>query len=108
MKRTVLFIALFTAASLVAAAPWTYRGTLHDGGKPANGNYDLRLTLINDAGTQSVSQPLTLHNVAVKDGEFSAEVDFGFDLSTAPPRGDRGGLQVRGFRPLGIHPGGHC
>lgn len=84
MKRTVLLIALFTAANPSAAAPWTYRGTLNDGGKPANGNYDLRLTLINDEGTQSVSQPLTLHNVAVKNGEFSAEVDFGFDLSKAP------------------------
>ena len=56
MKRSVLSIALIAAASISSAAPWTYRGTLNDGGKPANGNYDVRLTLINAAGTSSISQ----------------------------------------------------
>jgi len=84
MKRSALFIALLAATSFASAAPWTYRGTLNDGGKPANGAYDLRLTLINTAGTASVSQPITLNNVPVKDGNFAAEVDFGFDLTNAP------------------------
>lgn len=84
MKRTALLIALFATASAATAAPWTYSGTLSDGGKPASGAYDLRLTLINAAGTTSFSQPITLNNVAVKDGSFTAEVDFGFDLTNAP------------------------
>ena len=84
MKRSALFIALLAATSFASAAPWTYRGTLNDGGKPANGAYDLRLTLVNEAGTASISQPITLSNVAVKDGNFAAEVDFGFDLTNAP------------------------
>ena len=84
MKRTVLSIALLAAAFTTAAAPWTYRGTLNDGGKPANGSYDVRLTLINAAGTASVSQPITVYNVPVKDGSFAAEVDFAVDLSNAP------------------------
>lgn len=84
MKRTSLFIALITVTGIISAAPWTYRGTLNDAGKPANGSYDLRLTLVNEAGTQSVTQPITLANVMVKDGNFAAEVDFGVDLSNAP------------------------
>lgn len=84
MKRSMLFIALLATATLATAAPWSYRGTLNDGGKPANGNYDVRLTLINAAGTASVSQPITVFNVPVKDGSFSAEVDFGMDLTNAP------------------------
>lgn len=84
MQRTLISLALMLATSLSAAAPWTYRGTLNDAGKPANGNYDLRLTFINAAGTQSASAPITLFNVPVKDGNFSAEVEFGIELSQAP------------------------
>jgi Chaperone of endosialidase len=84
MQRTTLFIALLAAANFASAAPWTYRGTLYDGGKPANGTYDVRLTLINAAGNASISQPITVFNVPVKDGSFSAEVDFGTDLANAP------------------------
>ena len=84
MKRTVLTIALLAAAGVTSAAPWNYRGTLNDGGKPANGSYDVRLTLINAAGTTSVSQAITVYNVAVKAGSFATEVDFGIDLSNAP------------------------
>ena len=84
MKRTVLLIALLAAAGVTSAASWTYRGTLNDGGKAANGNYDVRLTLISAAGTASVSQPITVYNVPVIDGNFAAEVDFGMDLALAP------------------------
>ena len=84
MIRSTLVIALLAASSLANAAPWIYRGTLNDGGKPANGHYDLRLTLVNSTGTAQISQPVTLNRVAVKDGNFTAEVDFGFDLSNAP------------------------
>lgn len=84
MKRTLLSLALIAVTSFVSAAPWTYRGTLNDGGKPANGSYDFRLTLVNSTGSASISQPITLFNVPIKDGNFSAEVDFGFDLTTAP------------------------
>jgi trimeric autotransporter adhesin len=84
MKRTALFVVLSVSASLLSATPWTYRGTLNDGGRPANGHYDLRLTLIDEAGTRSITQPITLFNVQVKDGNFSTDVDFGLDLARAP------------------------
>jgi len=84
MKRTILTLALLAATSALHAAPWTYKGTLSDGGKPANGQYDLRVTLLNDAKTASVASPITLYSVDVVDGSFSVEVDFGIDLTTAP------------------------
>ena len=84
MKRTLLTLALLAASSAVHAAPWIYKGTLNDAGKPANGQYDLRITLLNEAKTAHVSSPITLSSVDVVDGIFSVEVDFGIDLTTAP------------------------
>lgn len=84
MTRTLIFLALIATISAASAEPWTYHGTLKDGGKPANGEYDFRLTLVNEAGTKSLTPAITLNDVAVKDGSFSAEVDFGIDLSEAP------------------------
>lgn len=84
MQRTWFFFALLLAMSVANASPWTYRGTLNDGGKPANGRYDLRLTLMNDAATHVVVQPITLYDVIVRNGDFSVEVDFGIDLAAAP------------------------
>ncbi len=84
MQRTWFFVALMLAMSVANASPWTYRGTLNDGGKPANGRYDLRLTLMNDAATHVVVQPITLYDVIVRNGDFSVEVDFGIDFAAAP------------------------
>lgn len=84
MQRTALSIALLTAASLANAGTWTYQGTLNDGGQPANGRYALRLTLVDAAGTRSLTQPVTLPSVEVKDGNFAVDVDFGLDLNNAP------------------------
>ncbi len=84
MKRTALTLALLVATSAASAAPWTYRGTLNDGGKAANGTYDLRVTLLNAAKTATVYGPTTLYDVKVVNGNFAAEVDFGTDLSAAP------------------------
>ncbi|MBK9654672.1 MAG: hypothetical protein IPO66_04060 [Rhodanobacteraceae bacterium] len=81
---SILILALLGASQTAQAAPWTYRGSLNDGGKPANGSYDLRLTLTDAAGVRAIGQPLTLYGVAVKDGNFAADVDFGVDLSNAP------------------------
>ena len=60
------------------------RGTLNDGGKPANGTYDLRVTLLNEAKSASISAPITLYGVKVVGGSFAADVDFGIDLNNAP------------------------
>ena len=88
MQTKTLCLALATALSLAAvgatAAPWTYRGSLNDGGEPANGSYDIRVTLLNEAKNASITGPLTLYKVPVKDGQFAVDVDFGIDLANAP------------------------
>ena len=62
---SILILALLGASQAAHAAPWTYRGSLNDGGKPANGSYDLRLTLTDAAVVRAIGQPLTLYGVAV-------------------------------------------
>jgi hypothetical protein len=89
MNRTLISIAIASIVSMgfassLQAEPWTYRGSLNDAGKPANGAYDLRVTLLNEAKSVSVSQPITLYGVQVKDGQFAVDVDFGISLNNAP------------------------
>lgn len=84
MKTAILTLALIVATAPTHAESWTYRGTLADGGKPANGRYDLRLSLRDEAAAKSIATPITLYGVEVKNGSFEAEVDFGIDLSHAP------------------------
>lgn len=83
-KVLCLAIALSMAAGVASAAPWTYRGTLNDGGKPANGSYDLRVSLLSETMEASITSPLTLYNVTVENGQFAVDVDFGIDLANAP------------------------
>lgn len=84
MTRTLLALALVAASTATLAESWTYRGTLSDAGAPANGSYDLRLTLLDEARGTPIAAPLTLPGVVVRDGQFAAEVDFGLDLRMAP------------------------
>lgn len=86
------WIPLIPLALLLAATPpglsastFTYRGQLEDGGRPANGRYDMRLTLLDGNGVSVGYGPVTLHDVDVRDGQFAASVDFDFDLALAPP-----------------------
>ncbi len=103
MKRTLLTLALLAATSALHAEPWTYRGTLNDGGKPANGQYNLRVTLLNESRTMTLDGPLTLYGVNVVDGDFAVDVDFGIDLSVAPAMALRTEVQQgsTGFVQLG-------
>jgi len=82
MKRTVLFVALAAAAAVWApsglAASFTYHGVLQDAGKPAQGKYDIELTLYaSPNGGSVVGGPITLYGVDVSDGSFATEADFG-------------------------------
>lgn len=77
-------------AGLVQAAPerapllapvgtaFTYQGYITDTGSPANGPYNLAFKLYDDAsaGTQ-VGSTVTKNAVAVADGYFTVELDFG-------------------------------
>jgi len=76
-----LFTLLALVGSLVAAplgTAFTYQGRLSDGANPANGIYDLRLTLYDAATNGSVvAGPLTNAAVAVSNGLFTTALDFG-------------------------------
>ena len=83
-KTIYLAIALSLVNSVASAAPWTYRGTLNDGGAPANGNYDIRVSLLSESQNASITNPITFYDVAVENGQFAVDVDFGMDLAAAP------------------------
>lgn len=75
IKLMVCGLALI-AAHASSAATWTYRGELNDGGKPAEGRYRLRLTLMNESTNAAIVGPIMLPEVIVSNGRFAAEVDF--------------------------------
>jgi len=82
MKRLQLCVALAAAFgfafSCAQAASFTYHGSLQDGGQPANGRYDLELTLYSKRqGGVVLAGPVTVAGVAVDDGNFATPVDFG-------------------------------
>jgi len=65
-----------TTAVLTTA--FTYQGLLQDGGSPANGAYDLQFKLFDAAsGGVQVGSTLTQNDVAVSNGLFTVQLDFG-------------------------------
>jgi hypothetical protein len=85
-------VALAFCGSVADAATFTYHGNLNDGGEPADGRYDLRITLY---GSERAAVPLadaaTVYGVEVHDGAFSTEVDF----ASNPPQEGWIGVAVR-------------
>jgi hypothetical protein len=86
MNTSSRLIALAVGSALAGggfaaqAASFTYHGSLEDGGRPANGRYDLRLTLYGSADAAvPLANAVTLHDVEVRDGHFSTDVDFDAD-----------------------------
>ncbi len=78
-----LFVALLAAAPALAqplTTSFTYQGSLTDGGVPANGVFDLRFRLYDQAaspgGTQ-IGPILCVDDIAIVDGRFSTQLDFG-------------------------------
>lgn len=83
MKKNLIPL-LFSMVLFGAAAPtaqaesFNYHGSLSSAGKPADGSYDLRLTLYSaETGGRVLAGPIDLHGVDVRDGNFSTAVDFG-------------------------------
>lgn len=78
LLSTALVAALFFSAGTARAASFTYHGTLRDSGKPAQGNYDIELTLYSTAsGGSVIGGPLVMYKVPVTSGSFNTEADFG-------------------------------
>src|SRR5437016_1282625 len=74
----LVFILSIAQAALAQSAAFTYQGKLTDAGNPANGTYDFQFTLFDAAsgGTQEGST-VTVTNVTVAAGIFTAQLDFG-------------------------------
>jgi hypothetical protein len=74
MLTVAAFTPLFPAAN---AATFTYNGTLQDGGNPAEGRYDLELTLYASSDSRpAIAGPLLLHAVQVHGGKFITRAEF--------------------------------
>jgi len=75
-------VSLFCSASILCAAPqgtaFTYQGVLADGTGPVNGFYVMQFALF-DAVTNSspIGAPIILGPIAVSDGLFHVQLDFG-------------------------------
>jgi hypothetical protein len=70
---------------------FTYQGRLTDAGKPANGQYDFRLTLFDaTSGGNQVGSPLIVSNQTVSGGLFTISLDFG----ASAYQGDSGHLRI--------------
>ena len=74
MNRTLLAIALIAAASCAQAASYTYQGSLEDGGKPADGLYDVQLS-VTDAAQRPLAAPVTLYGVKVTKGRATVMLE---------------------------------
>ncbi|MEO6065965.1 MAG: hypothetical protein ABIP49_09335, partial [Lysobacterales bacterium] len=70
-----MMLALAPAAQ--AMETLTYKGSLRDGDKAANGTYDLQVQLFTaEFGGTPVTFPITLSQVVVKGGSFQVPVDL--------------------------------
>jgi len=66
------------ALPAVVGNAFTYQGQLIDDGAPANGAYDLQFSLWDAAnGGVQIGSTVLVNDVAVADGRFTAELDFG-------------------------------
>lgn len=80
----MLALLLALQAGAARAATFSYHGSLEDSGRPAEGSYDLELTLYTSAqGGKAIGGPLLLHGVPVHAGSFSTAADFG-PLAASP------------------------
>jgi hypothetical protein len=61
----------------------TYQGTLTDAGKTANGLYDLRFSLYDSISGGVQIGGTVIQNLAVTNGVFSTEIDFGSNFAGA-------------------------
>jgi hypothetical protein len=75
----VLAILIAAATARAQTTAFTFQGRLNDTGVPANGNYDMQLTLFDTAtsgtGTQ-IGSTITLPGVKVTSGVFTVQLDF--------------------------------
>lgn len=78
LAGAAIAILLCATAASSQTSGFTYQGRLTDGGTAANGNYDLQFALFDSlSGGAQVGSTQTLNTVAVSNGVFTANLDFG-------------------------------
>src|SRR3989440_10941889 len=78
VASSALALLLAATSAFAQTSSFTYQGRLTDGGIPANGNYDLQVTLFDSlSGGAQVGSTQTLNTVAVSNGVFTVSLDFG-------------------------------
>lgn len=108
INRIVSILLIGFAVSIHAQQPVptaiTYQGSLEEAGQPANGSYDLQFQLYDgsDSGSGSVvGSAVVSEDVAVTDGVFSVQLDFGAAAFDSEARwleiGVRDGASTGGF-----------
>lgn len=82
--------------SATVGTGFTYQGHLLDGGRPANGSYDLRFYLFETAtGGTEFPPTVVAENTAVMDGVFTVYLDFGEGVFEGRPA----------YLEIGVRPG---
>ncbi len=96
LARLVLLLFSFAVCVSAQTGIFTYQGKLTDGGAPANGSFDLEFKLFdNGAGGVQQGAAVTLEDVAVANGVFTVQLDFGAGAFSGAAR----------FLEIGVRPG---
>jgi len=82
----LFFPGLQLSVSHAQSTAFTYQGRLNNGATPAQGAYDLRLEIFDDATVGDRRGVVTNNAVAVNNGLFTTVVDFGFGVFSGGPR----------------------
>lgn len=95
METLMNFLRIGLLVSLILVQPWssllrasplgtafTFQGQLDVNQQPANGSYDLRFELFDVASGSVAINSVVLENVAVSDGIFHVDLDFGLSPFT--------------------------
>ncbi len=83
--------------TLAQGSAFTYQGRLSDNGDPANGTYDIQFTLKDAAsGGSSIGVPASIAPLAVSNGIFTVQLNFGSVAFTGAPRWLEIGVRTNG------------
>jgi hypothetical protein len=102
--RLLFTIFVLNSISAIAQSPaFTYQGRLDSGGSPANGTYDLRFTLYDEAGGGvQRGGPFTNGAIVVSAGLFTVTLNFGADVFNGAPRWLELAVRTNGSGPFSI------
>jgi hypothetical protein len=109
-----LVAAIAQMSTAGAAGTFDYHGTLSDGAQPANGRYDLQISVYSTAtATVPMGPAVTVSGVDVNNGSFNTQLDLGDAVQSAGwigvavrPAGSGTFTALSGRTP--VTPGGTC